>query len=115
MTAKLYCKQNQLIVLRWVVAVGSPFEISITILNVNCKGLTFKLYDNANEACSSVFEFTSVDRSNSNDTQKTVCLQCTIQICSYNLSQCNSTEETMLKMTACQIGQNMPVVVGVEK
>lgn len=126
-------KQNQLIVLGWVVAVGSPFEIRIIILIVNCKGLPFKIYDRANDACSSVFEFTSVGRSNSNDSHLavgliangrdytlyvTICLKCTIlqeQFCLYHLSQCNGTEETMLKMTACQIGQNMPVVVGVEK
>lgn len=36
------------------------------------------------------------------------------QFCFDDLSLCRSTEGTMLKMTACQIGQNMPVVVGVQ-
>lgn len=37
------------------------------------------------------------------------------QFCSYRPPLFSGTEGTMLKMTACQIGQNTPVVVGVEE
>lgn len=92
---------------------------NISILIVNYKRLPFKIHDSADEARSSIFEFTSISGCNTNESWlakwlysacdnfvKCVLLSYTSSFVWRCSSACSKKEGTMLKMTACQIGQN---------